>query len=452
MKIIIVGGGSVGAAICSQLVSDGHDITVIDLDEKVITSLSNSNDITGYAGSGTDVAVLKKAGADTADLLIAVSSSDELNLLSCTAAKKLGTQDTIARVRNPVYVELVRLMKKEMGLSMVINPELSVAAECRRMLRFPGAAKIETFCRGRVELVEAVVAPDSPLVGKSLYALRSSLKMKFLVVSVLRGEQVFIPAGDFVIEAGDIIGVTAGEEEITSFFKDTGAYKRPVKNLLIVGGGRVSYYLVQMLKNSRIHATVIEPDKTLCHELAAAFPYCTVVQDDGTKQEVLPEQGLEKADALLALSDSDEKNAIISMYAASLGVYKVVTMIRELSYVNFYKGMGLTSVISPKFVTATDILRYVRAKNSARGAEIESLHRIMNGKVEAMEFIVREEIPGVTGVPLKKLRPRQGVLIACILHGDTVVIPSGDDAIACGDSVIIITADDHFKTLKDIKK
>lgn len=450
MKIIIVGGGTVGAAICTHLLPEGHEITVIDRDEATLIPLTNACDISAVVGNGADIAVLRKAGAEKADLLIAVTSGDEVNLLCCSAARKLGTDHTIARVRNPEYTGFMHFMKDEMNLSMTINPELAVAKEIFRNLRFPAAAKIETFSRGRIELVEVVVAPDSPMVGKTLLQLRSSTKIKFLVGCVLRGDKVIIPSGDFVIAAGDTIGVTAGEDEITGFFKNTHSYKRPVRDVLIVGGGRVTYYLAGFLSKARINTTIIEENRELCYELSEAFPSCTVVNDDGARQEVLLEHGLDGANALLALTDSDEKNAIISMYAASRSREKVITLIQKMEFVDFFKGMGLSSIFSPKFTTSTDILRYVRTKSDAKGAEIESLHRIMGGRVEAVEFAVKEKLEGVTGIPLKELRPRPGVLIACIIHRDKIIIPSGDDAIEVGDSVIVLTSGEPMKPLKDM--
>ncbi len=451
MKIIIVGVGGVGSAICTQLSKENHDITIIDTDTSSVTELANITDVFGIVGNGADVSVLKKAEADDADLLIAVTPGDELNLLCCAAAKKLGTKHTIARVRNPEYFELMTLMKDDFGLSMTVNPELSAAKEIYRTLRFPTAAKVETFKGGRVELVEFVVTENSPLCGKSLIDLRLSMNMKFLVCCVLRDNEVYIPSGTFVIKDGDVIGVTAPDDSISRFFKAIGAFRRPVKDVLVVGGGRTTYYLESLLKKGKINSTIIEKDKELCHDIADEYG-STVVCDDGMKQEVLLEEGVEDIDAFLALSDSDEKNSIISMYARSKNANKIIALINELSFVDFFKGMGLESIVSPKLLTATEILRYVRSKMSADAfSEIESLYSILGGRAEVLEFLVKQETDGITGIPLKELRPREGVLVACIIHDNKVIIPSGDDVISKGDSVIVITAKGITKSIKDIK-
>jgi len=449
MKIVIVGGGSVGSAICAQLVGEGHDITVVDTDTAALAELCNICDAFGVTGNGAEVSVLRKAGAEKADLLIAVTSGDEVNILCCSAAKKLGTKHTVARVRNPEYSELVHLMKNEMNLSLTINPELAAAKEIHRFLRFPYAAKIDTFCGGRVEVAEFVVTPDSPLCGMTLNDVRAKLNLRFLVCSVLRNGEAHIPSGYFGIEAGDTICVTAAEDEIAAFFKALKAYKQPVRDVLIVGGSRTAYYLLGLLQRSKIAATVIERNAERCRELAEDFS-CTVICDDGTKQELLLEEGIEKTDAFLALSDVDEENAIVSMYAKTKDVHKIATMIRSMSYVDLFKSAGLENIVSPKHSTATFILRYVRAMANVRGSEIESLHTFMGGRVEALEFLVKDEIGGITDIPLKELRPRSGVLIACIVRRDRVIIPSGDDVMQKGDTVIVVTTGGQLKGIREI--
>ena len=449
MNIIIIGGGAVGSAICIQLAREGHDITVVDNDSVALAEIANSCDVIGVIGNGTEVSVLKKAGADTAELLIAVSPSDELNILACTVAKKLGTSHTVARVRNPEYSELIQLMREEMGLSLTINPEFEAASEIYRMLSFPAAANIDTFARGGVELLELVVAKDSPLCNKTLNELRSSLNVRFLVCGVLRRDEVYIPSGNFEINEGDTICVTAPDEELTRFFKAIGEYMQPVKNLLIVGGGRTTFYLEEMLEKGKINSVVIEKDKNLCHALAENFN-CTVICDKGTKQDLLLREGIDKTDAFLALSDIDEENAIVSMYAKTVGVEKIITMIRAMSYVDFFKGVGLESIISPKFSTVETIIRYVRSMANTGDADIESLHRVMDGRVEALEFHVKEEIEGITGVPLKEMDIAKGILIASIIHRGHVIFPAGNDKISGGDTVIVVAENGRIKNIKDI--
>ncbi|MBO7740150.1 MAG: Trk system potassium transporter TrkA [Clostridia bacterium] len=452
MKIIIIGCGTVGAGICSQIAPEGHDITVIDDREQAVSDISNTCDVIGVVGSGIDISVLRKAGADKADLVISVTPNDEVNLLSCLAARKLGARNTIARVGNPDYAEMLQLIKQDLHLSMTVNPELAAAKKIYRMLRYPSAAKVETFYRGKVELVEFAVTANSPFCNKSLFDLRSALKMTFLVCGVLRDGEMFIPSGHFVLKEGDVIGVTAPDEELTSLFKAAKMFKQPAKNILIVGGGAITYHLEGMLKQSKIHSTIIESEKSRCYELTDTYG-STVVCDDGTKQEVLLSEGIEHTDAFLALADKDEQNVIMAMYARTKKVPKIITLIHKLSYVDFFASGDLQSIVTPKSITATDILQYVRALSDDADSEIETLHKIMDGHAEAIEFSIKQEIEGVTDIPLKDLRPRSGILIACLIRGRKVIIPSGLDAIRKGDTVLIVTTSDKQLTnIKDIVK
>lgn len=450
MNIIIIGGGSVGAAICAQLASEHHNITVIDTDQAALSEIANVCDVYGVIGNGAEVDILRRAGVERAELVVAASPSDEANILCCAVAKKLGAAHTIARVRNPGYAELIQLMRAEMGLSLTINPELATAREIYRMLRFPAAAKIETLCHGRVEMAEFVVPRGSLLSGVSLNQLRSRLNIKFLVCSVLRAGRAYIPSGDFVIEEGDVVCVTAADDAITRFFKEIGGYRQPVRDVLIAGGGRTTYYLEEMLERSGIRSTVIEKDKALCQRLAQDYD-CTVICDSGIKQERLLEEGIEHADAFLALSSDDEDNAIMSIYAKTLKLHKTVTMISSLSYVDMFKGVGLESIVSPKASVATFVLRYVRSLANLRAdSEIESLHKIMDGQVEALEFSVKGNIEGLTDVPLMNLPLRKNVLIAVIVHAGEILIPTGSDCIRAGDTVVVMAGGEQMKSIKDI--
>lgn len=450
MNIVVVGSGTVGSAICTQLACEDHNITIVDEDRAALDEITDSADVFAVEGNGAEVSVLRKAGAERADLLIAVTSRDEINILCCAAARKLGTKHTVARVRNPEYSGLMQLLQSEMNLSFTINPELAAAKEIYRLLRIPSAAKIDTFCRGRVELAEFVVSADSPLVGVTLNDLRRKLNIKFLVCGVQRGNEAYIPAGSFCIEEGDTICVTVPDSEIARFFKAIGIYKNPIKNVLITGGGRITYYLQKMLEGGKIRSTVIERNKEFCHELAAGYRGCTVVCDNGTRQETLLEAGLDSVDAFLALSDVDEENAIISMYAQTRGVSKVVTLISRMSYIDFFRSTGIDSIVSPKSSTAAGILRYVRSLANTRDSGIESLYKLMNEKIEALEFSVKADIESITDVPLKELRPRAGVLVACIVRGSEVIIPSGDDVIRRGDTVIVVTSKSRMNSIKGI--
>lgn len=450
MKIIIVGAGAVGTVICTQLATEKHNITLIDQNVKVLAELSNKFDIIGVEGNGASVSTLRKAGADKADLLIAVTNQDELNILCCASAKKLGTKNTIARVRNPEYNELMQMLRQDLNLSLTINPELAVAKEISRILRFPFASKIDTCYRGRVELAEFVIGEGSLLCGMPLAQLHTKLGLHFLFCGVVRGGEAYIPKGDFVLAVGDKVCVTAPDDVMMQFFKAIGAYKHPVKDVLIVGGGRMTYYLLSFLQKSKIRATVIEQDKHRCREIAEHFD-CTVICEDGTKQSVLLEEGICNTDAFIALSGEDEENAIVSLYAKTQNQNKIITLINAMQYVELFKSVGLDSIVSPKYSTSNEILKYVRSLELTRGIQLESLHQLMDGRFEALEFMIKESVDGVTGVPLKQLKIKQDILIATIVHKDKIVIPSGNDKMESGDTVILIAkGNNQIDNIKDI--
>ncbi len=451
MRIIIVGAGTVGTVICTRLAQEHHNITLIDHNVTVLAEMSNKFDVIGVEGNGASVSTLRKAGADKADLLIAVTNQDELNILCCASAKKLGTKHTIARVRNPEYGELMQMIRQDLNLSLTINPELSVAKEISRMLRFPFATKVDTCYHGRVELTEFIIAKGSPLCGMTPAQLHTKLNLRFLICGVVRDGQAYIPKGDFVLAEGDNVCLTAHDEEMINFFKAIGAYKHPVRDVLIVGGGRMTYYLLGHLQKTKIRATVIEPDKQRCRELAERYD-CNVIRDDGTNQSVLKEEGIAKTDAFLALSSEDEENAIVSLYAKSQNTKKVITLISALQYVELFKSMGLDGIVSPKYSTSNEILRYVRSMDATHDIEIESLHRLMDDNFEALECVIKEPVEGITGIPLKNLKLRRDVLIACIVHKDKIVIPSGNDKMESGDTVILFTSGVEINEIKDILK
>lgn len=451
MKIIIVGAGTVGTVICTRLARESHNITLIDHNVAALNDMNNKFDVIGVEGNGASVSTLRKAGADKADLLIAVTNQDELNILCCASAKKLGTKHTIARVRNPEYTELMQMIKSDLNLSLTINPELAVAKEISRMLRFPFATKIDTCYHGRVELAEFVISEGSPLCGMTLAQLHTKLDLRFVICGVLRNGNAYIPKGDFILATGDQVCLTAHDEEMVNFFKAIGAYKHPVKDVLIVGGGRMTYYLLNHLQKTKIRATVIEPDKQRCRELAEKFN-CNVIREDGTNQSVLREEGINNADAFLALSSEDEENAIVSLYAKSQGTKKIITLISAMQYVELFKSMGLDGIVSPKYSTSNEILRYVRSLAVTKDIEIESLHKLMDENFEALECVIKEPVEGITGIPLKNLKLRRDVLIASIVHKDKIVIPSGNDKMESGDTVILFTSGVEINDIKDILK
>lgn len=448
MKIIIIGSGTVGTAICQQLVKEGHDVTVVEKNPDSLREISNTCDITAILGSSTDVDTLREAGAETADLIVAVTAMDEINILSCYAAKKLGAAHTIARVRNPEYSAFMNLMQSEINLSMTINPEYATAKEISRILKFPIAAKVDTFCGGRVEIAEFTVLADSPLCDLSLFDMREKFNIKLLVCGVRRGNEVYIPSGNFVIKKNDTICVSAADEELAKFFKLTAKNQRPIKNILISGGGRTTYYLAKLLGKNLSKTTIIEKDLSLCEELCNEYDV-DVINGDGTRQDILLEEGIEHADAFLALSNVDEENAIVSMYAKKIGVPRIVTMIRSLPYIDFFKDVGIDSIVSPKTSTVDYVLRFVRGMTDAKDSGIESLHTMMDGKIEAVEFVIKESIEGLTDIPISQIQRIKNSLLACIVRGEQIIIPSGNDVIQTNDRIIILVTG-SIKNIKDI--
>ena len=451
VKIVIVGDGKVGQALTGRLAEEGHDVVVIDNSPNALRNSVEVYDVMGISGNGASYAVQKEAGVQEADLLIAATSGDELNLLCCMVAKKLGAKHTIARVRNPDYEEQLAEMKEELGLSMTVNPEQAAAREIARMLRFPSALKLDSFARGQVELVEIKVKAGSPLLGQALFALSELLGIRILICAVRRGEEVYIPSGNFVLQEGDKISITASPSELDSLFRKLGIYRQKIHRVMVVGGGRIAYYLAKQLLKLGMSVKIIDKDPLRCEQLSDALPKAQIVLGEGSDRELLEEEGIEDMDALVALTGMDEENIIISMYAGTLGLGKVVTKINRMSFQEILDGAGIESVITPKGITVNQIVRYVRAMENSQGSNVETLHRIVGGRVEALEFNAAKNCAGdLFGVPLKDLRTRQNLLIACIIRGRKVIYPGGNDTIEAGDNVIVVTTNHQLQDLSDI--
>jgi len=439
MRIVIIGDGKVGNALTEQFCRDGHDVVVIDNNAENINQLPNLYDAIGVVGNGASYNVQLEAGVKESDLVVAATSSDEINVLSCFVASKLGAPHTIARVRNPSYGAQLEMMKEELGLSMIINPERAAAREISRILRFPSANDIESFCRGQVELVEYKLGDDSLLSGMSLKEMYHHYKIKILVCAVQRGEDITIPNGDFVLAAGDRINITASPANIAAFFKAIGGLHAPVKSVMIVGGGKISYYLTLQLLEMGMRVKIIDNDPAVCEELSETLPKAAIVLGDASEKDLLLEEGISEFDAFVALTGFDEMNIIISMYASAKGVGKVITKVHRLAFPEVIENSGIESVISPKLITASQISSYVRAmQNSISINKVESLRRIVNNRVEALEFIIRSDAPYV-GVPLKDLSFKPNVLIAAIVRNGKTIVPGGTDTLEHGDSVIVIS-------------
>ena len=449
MNIIIVGCGKVGQTLAQQLNEEANNITVIDLDPAIVNDLTSRYDIMGVAGNGATHLKQQEAGIKEADLLIAVTGSDELNLLCCLIAKKAGNCQTIARVRNPEYSLEAPYLKEELGLAMVINPEAAAAAEIDRVLRFPSAITIETFAKGRVEILKFRLPEGSPLVNCAVKEIVSTFRCDVLVCAVERGDEAFIANGDFVFEEKDVISIIASPRNANEFFRKIKYKTNSVKNAMIVGGGEITYYLCERLHKAGISAKVIEKDRKRCEELCTLWPEVIVINGDAVDQEVLIEEGLEQAGAFVTLTNLDEENILLSLFAKTMTKGKLVTKINRIDFNSVVKHLDLDTIIYPKNITSDMIVRYVRAMENTIGSNVETLYSVIKGKVEAAEFIVKEDSP-VTGKPLMELKLKKNILVAAILRGKTVIIPRGQDVIQTGDAVVVVSNPAELHDITDI--
>ncbi len=450
MKIIIIGTGKVGFSLAEQLLNEKHDITIVDTQDSALRRATDALDIMSVKGNGVSTDTLREAGAEDADLLVAATNSDEVNMVCCLTAKHLGAKYTIARIRNPEYNLGLHELKKNMGIDMVINPENATAVEISRLLRFPSAANIETFCRGRVELMGFRLQEGDFLVNQPLHALSAQVKqLSLLVCAVDRDGEVTIPNGSFVPQVGDKLYLIGRPTSLDQFFRILGRYARKVKQVFLVGGGKISMYLAAILDRSGVKLKIAELDETRCRQISERFPQAMVICGDGTDQELLESERMSAADAFVALTDRDEDNLIISLYAMQQCMHKVVTKCNRQNYTGIARAVGLDSVISPKLITAAQILQLVRGMQNSQGSVMNTLYRIADGKTEAMEFTVGPSTRHLN-VPLRDLHLHKGILIAVIMRDGEIIIPEGSSCIQEGDSVIIISRDRPILDLNDI--
>lgn len=452
MDIVIIGDGKVGHKLAMQLSGEKYNVTLIDKSEKKLRDTVNEMDVSCVVGDGASADIQRQADVPGADLVIACASTDEMNLFCCLLARKLGAKQTIARVRNPIYHNQIDLLKEDLKLSMAVNPERALAGEISRVLIFPSAAKIETFAKGRVELVEVTYPSHSSIEGLSLSELYKKHQIKMLVCAVQRGGEVYIPDGNFVPQAGDKINIAASHQEIERFLKLTNGMRDKAKNVMICGGGRVAYYLGSQLLELGMQVKIVEIDEKRCMELCDLLPGATIIHGNATDHELLEEEDISKADAFVSLTGMDEENIIMSMYAKTRHVPKVVTKVNDEGLQSMVDQLGMESVVSAKNVTANVITSYVRAmRNSMGSANVETVYKLIGGKIEALEFRIREKTK-YTGVPLKDLRLKLNHLVACIVRNRRIIIPGGNDTLEVGDNVIVISMEQGLEDLQDIMR
>ncbi len=450
MKIIIAGDGKVGATLTRQLSLEGNDLTLIDSNPRVLDSSIEQYDILTVTGNCATMDVLRRANVEEAELLIAATSADEINLLCCMTAHAINPAlHTIARIRNPEYTEQIYQMRDVFALSLIVNPERQAAIEMERLLSFPGFLRRDSFARGRLEIVELRVDAASKLNRVALHELNTIIKCKVLICTVLRSGTVIMPRGDFILREGDRIFVTAPTEALATLLKNLGIITHRVNRVILAGGGRISYYLAQQLQKRGIQTTIIEKDPQRCVELAELLPRVTVIHGDASDPQVLESEGLRETNALVSLTGIDEMNLLISLYATNLGVPQVITKLGRLDNSNILDNLAIGSVVSPKELCCANIVRFARALQNQTGAAV-SVHSIANGQAEAVEFRVDEQTPHC-GEPLKAIRLRKNVLLAGISHGGRTEIPNGDSVFHIGDTlIIVVTADTVIHQLNEI--
>lgn len=449
LKIIIVGCGKVGANLVDQLSKEGHDITVIDKKAEKIQDITNIYDVMGLVGNGASYSTQMEAGIEETDLIIAVTDSDELNLLCCTVAKRVGKCAAIARVRTPDYSEETGYLREQLGLALIINPELEAAREVARILYLPTALEVNSFAHGQAELVKFKVPEGNLLNGLSLSYLGKNITNDILICAVERNGEVYMPNGDFVLHSGDVVSFVSERHIARDFLKQIGLATRQVKDTMIIGASKAAYYLAKELLNMGISVKIIEKEKENCESLSVKLPKAIIINGDGTDPDILKEEGIETVQSFIPLTGIDEENIMLTLYAKQVSKAKVVTKINRVNYKQVINNLDLGSLVYPKYITSEAIIAYVRAKKNSMGSNIETLYHMFDSRVEAIEFIV-EENSKVSGVPIKDLKLKKDVLISFINHNGHIIIPTGNDEIEDGDTVMIVTKNTGFTGIDDI--
>lgn len=454
LNIIIAGCGKVGATLVECLCNEGHDITLIDTNAERVQAMANIYDVMGLTGNGASYSVLMEAGIEEADLFIAVTGSDELNLLCCTLAKKAGDCAAVARVRNPDYSADIRYIRDKLGLAMVINPELETAIETSRIIAMPTALEVNSFAHGQAEIVKFKLPGDNVINGMKIAELGkkisdNKLGINILICAIERDGEVYIPSGDFIVKEGDIVSVVLPRRAVKAFFENIGIKVHRVKDTMIIGGGKAAYYLAKQLLAMGIDVKIIEKDKARCEELSILLPKAIIINGDGTDEDLLKEEGLQTVESFVPLTGIDEENIVLTLYARRVSSAKVITKVNRINFKNVIASLDLGSVVYPKHITAEAIVAYVRAKNNSRGSNIETLYHLFDQRVEAIEFRVNEK-SDLTDVPLMKLNLKKDLLISFINRNGRIILPNGQESIKVGDTVMIVTTHTGFKDLKDI--
>ena len=451
LNIIIAGCGKVGITLIDQLSKEGHYITVIDKNSTKLQTLSNNYDIMTICGNGASYSVQREAGIESADLIIAVTDSDELNLLCCTVASRSGKCSAIARVRTPDYSIEANYLKNRLGLARIINPELEAANEVPRILSLPTALDVTPFAHGQVEMVKIKIPENSFLDNMEIQNISKNISTDFLISAVERNGEVFMPSGSFILKSGDIMSVVAARRDILSTLKKMNFKSTPIKNTLIIGGGKVAYYLAKQLLNIGFDVKIIEQDRERCEELSILLPKAIIINGDGTDEDLLKEEGIQNCDSFVPLTGIDEENIMLTLYASKVSNAKAVTKINRINFTNVIAGLDLGSVVYPRFLTSEAIIAYVRAMKNSMNSGIETLSHLFNQRVEAIEFKIKEA-PAVTNIPLMDLKLKNNLLICVINRNGRVFIPSGQDCFMDGDSVVLVTTHRGFNDINDILK
>ncbi len=450
MKIIIIGCGKVGLTLAEMLSAENHDIVLVDSSFQKLQSIPESLDGLRIPGNGASINTQMEAGVEDADILIAVTGSDELNLLCCLIAKKAGKCHTIARVRNPIYNKELAFIKEKLGLSMIINPELTAAAEISRLLRFPSAIKIDTFAKGRVELLKFRIRPEFGLNDLPIHQISSKTNSDILICGVERGNEIAIPDGNFILKDNDVLSIVASPSNAAAFFKNIGLKTHQVKNTMIVGGGTIAYYTARSLLDMKIDVRIVENNRERCEQLSELLPDATIIYGDGTDKQLLLEEGLSEAESFVTLTNLDEENVLLSLFAKENSKAKLVTKVNKIAFTEIIDNLDIGSVVYPKYLISDYILQYIRAiSNSIGSNNVETLYRILDNRAEALEFIIREK-SAVTDVPLAELKTKSNLLISCINRHGKIRIPRGQDSIQVGDTVIVVTTQTGLKDIQDI--